>query len=300
MTSLIPSSITLTLITYYPRWYRGKLQSIKHTDKIRGDLALDFIHKSQKAGYQIVIVDGRSSNSFRRELAGFENVHVINRRNVKRSPSRRQGFKIATKLPGVQVIVVTEPEKISLLENLPALVKPILGGSADIVIPKREPVLFQKTYPGFQFESEKEGNILYNEYLTLFGFLPNKKEELDLFFGPRIFRNERKTLSLFLKHYYFRIGSFEFRHEFLDPEELSNAMFFPIILALKRGLKVKSVEIPFSYPALQKENEESGNRELFEEKRRSQRLGLLVELMHFINYLENRPHSRLIYKTASK
>ncbi len=298
MTTLIPSSIALVLITYYPRWYNGKLRSVKHTDKIRGDLALESIQKAQKIGYQIVVVDGRSSVSFRRKLSKIDNIQLIKRRSVKRSPSKRQGFKRASKLEGVKVVVSTEAEKVSLVDAIPVLVKPILDNEADIVIPKREEGLFRKTYPRFQYESEIEGNILYNEYLRMYGLLSAGTVELDLFFGPRIFHNDSKIMNLFLRQFYFRIGSHEFRHEILDPEELSNATFFPIILALKHGLRVQSVEIPFSYPALQKENEEIGNRGLFEEKRRSQRLGLLVELMHFINYFGYRRRAKPKHQPA--
>lgn len=126
----------------------------------------------------------------------------------------------------------------------------------------------------------------------MYGLLSAGTAELDLFFGPRIFHNDSKIMNFFLRQFYFRIGSHEFRHEILDPEELSNATFFPIILALKHGLRIQSVEIPFSYPELQKENEEIGNRGLFEEKRRSQRLRLLVELMHFINYFGYRRRTK--------
>lgn len=56
-------------------------------------------------------------------------------------------------------------------------------------------------------------------------------------------------------------------------------------------MTVKSVEVPFSYPVLQKENETNGDRELFLEKRKAQKLALLVELMHFISYLEKNPNS---------
>lgn len=290
------TSIAIVAITYFPRWYRGKLQSVKHTDKIRGDLALEFARKAAKAGYQLVVVDGKSSKTFRQELAKISGIHTIKRRSAKRSPSRRLGFRYAAKLPNVSVIVATEAEKVSLIEHLQILVTPILNKDADIVIPKRELQLFRKTYPNFQYSSETEGNILYNEYLRSYNFLHKGDEEPDLFFGPRIFRNDKKIVSLFLKHYYFTIGVHEFHHEFLDPEELSNSLFFPIVMALKRGLVVKSIEIPFSYARLQKENEESGNRELFEEKRRAQRLGLLAELMHFINYLENKSRSKLKHK----
>ena len=44
--------------------------------------------------------------------------------------------------------------------------------------------------------------------------------------------------------------------------------------------------MPFKYPDLQKQNEEKGSRELFLEKRKAQRISLIVELLHFVAYLE--------------
>ena len=85
-----------------------------------------------------------------------------------------------------------------------------------------------------------------------------------------------------MKKFKLKVASKGIPAQFLDPEELSNASFFPIILALRKKLKVLSVEIPFSYPKLQKENEEIGSREYFVEKRKNQMLGLLLELIYFL------------------
>src|SRR6185369_4576387 len=107
----------------------------------------------------------------------------------------------------------------------------------------------------------------------------------------RAFRNDAKILRLFYQRYLFRFGDHVFDEKYFDPEQLSNAMFFPIVLALKKGYKIASVEIPFRYPRLQKENEEKGMRLFFEEKRQMQRLALLVELMHFLSYLDHNRRS---------
>lgn len=275
--------IALALITHYPRWYRGKLQSIKHTDKVRGDLALEFISRAIRDKYQVVSVDGQSSRSF---CAALRNLPVIfKRRNIgKRAPAKRLAFKLAAKLPDIQAIVATEPEKIDLLRSIPDLVNPIIHGDSDLVIPARREPEFSDSYPAFQYNSEIEGNRLYNEYLRVHGLLNHHHGELDVFFGPRVFRNNSKILALFTQKSSIRVGKHSFDNEFFDPEEISNASFFPIVLALKRKYKVTSVTVPFIYPGLQKENEEVGNREYFEEKRRSQRLGILVDLMRFLTY----------------
>lgn len=284
MSNFNPNQIAITSTTFYPNWYRGKLKSIKHTDKIRGDLALEFINQATKTGYKVVIVDGKSSKSFKKNAASNPNIIFKNRRSPKRSPAKRQSFKIASQIPDVKVIITTEPEKIDIINSIGKIAAPILKNIAQIVIPKREESSFQSSYPKYQYESEIEGNKLYNEYLRANDLLKDSDVDLDMFFGPRAFVNDRKILSLFMRKFKIKVKKFEVESDLFDPEELSNAGFFPIVTALKKKLKVESVEIPFTYPKLQKENEEIGSRELFLEKRRNQRLGLLLELIHFLSF----------------
>lgn len=283
------SEIAVVSITFFPKWYRGRVKSIKHTDKIRGDLALEAIKKASDIGYQVVIVDGKSSASFRKELGAINNIHVIKRRSLKRSPARRMGYKKTVGLHDVKVIVTTEAEKVSFITDcLPLTAAPILKSEADIVVPKRDEELFKKTYPDYQFESETEGNKLYNEYLRSHHLLPENFDDIDIFFGPRAFANNRKILSIFIRRIKLRLGHLKIESKIYDPEEYSNAQFFPIVLAAKKGLRIKSVKVPFKYPLIQKENEEMGVRELFLAKRKMQELVILVELMHFFNYMQKR------------
>lgn len=290
MDKINPAEIAIAFSTYYPKWYRGRLKSFKHTDKIRGDLALELLRKAVNFKYQTVVVDVTSSKSFRKELAYIESINLVKRNSsIKRSPSRRLAFKIACKLAGVKVIIYTDPEKVSLVEKyIRDIAEPILENKADIVIPKRESKLFEITYPDYQYSSEVEANRLYNELLRTNGLLPTNIPDLDLFFGPKAFKNDPKILSLFLRKSDFPINKRYSKDLHFDPEDFSNIIFFPIVLALKKKLRVQSIEIKFSYPVLQKKNEESSLKELFIEKRRVQKLSALIELMHFIQFLENR------------
>ncbi len=292
--SFVAAEVALCLIVYYPKWYRGKIQSIKHTDKVRGDLALDSIGEAVKIGLQIVVIDGKSSLSFRRELLQFDTLHVIKRKSVKRSPSKRLAIKKASKLPQVKAIILSEPEKISLISKcLWEIVEPIIKGEADIVIPKRSDQLFKSSYPYYMYESEVEGNKIYNEALRTHGLLDPSTEDLDMFFGPRVIRNDKKIIALFMRRYSMRIGRYMITSELFDPEEYSNAQFFPVIEALKKKYRVESIETSFTYPTIQKENEEVGAREVFLEKRRLQRLSLLVDLIHFLSYLDRKRTSNV-------
>lgn len=145
------------------------------------------------------------------------------------------------------------------------------------------------------YESEKEGNRIFNEALLTHGLLTEELRDFDSFFGPRAFRNSPEVVAYFTRKFVFTAKSSAFTHPYFDPEAYSNVLFFPIILALQKGLPVKSVEIPFSYPGLQKENETVGAQNTFIQKRTMQRLGILVNLMHFLSYLEKRKYSGVRY-----
>ncbi len=297
-TSFSPSSIAIATITHYPKWYKGKLRSIKNVDKVRGDLAIEFVSLALKKGYRIVVIDGESTKTFRSALHSLRGIIMFQRKMPKRSPARRQAIKKASEIPGVKIIIMCEPEKISFVaECIPAVTMPIEKGVADIVVPKRENKLFMATYPLYMYESEQEANGMYNEMLRANGFLVGT-EDLDMFFGPRIFRNDPKIIELFMRHYH--IGIAASPSSYFDAEEYSNTIFFPIILALKNKIKVESVTIPFEYPKKQKENEEKTAKELFLEKRKTQRLTILVQLLHFISYLEHNKSSgiKIIRRTS--
>ena len=293
MNNLDPASIATVSLTYYPKWYRGPLRSIRHTDKVRGDLALDFAKRATAKGYTVVFVDGQSTHTFKKEILSVNGVHVIKRRAKKRSPNRRLGITFASKIPGIKAIVLTEAEKVSIIDSVEKIVSPILDNVADVVIPKREEQLFKQSYPDFQYYSETEGNHIHNEALRAYGFLSPNDEDLDLFFGPRVFANKKSVLTLFMKRYTISTANISFPKEFFDTEEYSNAQFFPVVLALKKKMKIKSAEINFTYPTTQKQNEEKGEIALFVEKRKAQRLGLIVEMLHFLSYLDKNPGSRV-------
>ncbi len=179
--------------TFYPKWYQGPLRSINHTDKIRGDLALELIHKAAKQGYAVVVIDGLSTKTFYKTVKNIPGVILKRRISYKRSPARRLSCQVASKIPQVEVIFYTEPEKVDIATYLPQIIQPLLRYEADIVIPKRELTAFKSTYPGFQYLSEEEGNKLYNEYMHLHHG-QHIEENFDMFFGPRAFRNKPTIL----------------------------------------------------------------------------------------------------------
>lgn len=275
------NSVAFALITFYPKWYKGKLKNLSHTDKVRGDLALEFIKKATAQNYQVVVVDGENPKEFREELLKLKEVQIINRKSLQSSPAKRQAFTAASKLPNIKVIIASEPEKTSLIDSIPIIVKPILERKADIVVVKRNNKLFRQSFPDYMYYSETDGNKLYNNQLKLRHLLPNQSEELDIFFGPRAFANTPKNLKLFTRKYLIPIKDTS-PDKYFDPEKYSNTLYLPIVAALKDNLKIMSVEIPFLYPRLQKLNESSGARDFFIKKRKSQKIGILRELMSYL------------------
>ncbi|OGE43769.1 hypothetical protein A3A45_00220 [Candidatus Daviesbacteria bacterium RIFCSPLOWO2_01_FULL_36_8] len=202
-------------------------------------------------------------------------INIVKRISLKSSPARRQAFRAASKLPQVKVIIATEPEKVSLIDNIVDIAHPILSNEADIVIPKREDNLFRKTYPDYMYKSETKANQLYNKLLKLHKVFKNKYEQIDIFFGPKAIKNDSKILNLFFKQP-LKITQF-------DPEMYSNTLFFPVVLALRKGFKVKNIQIPFKYPKIQKKNESRGARNFFIQKRRNQSIQMLSELKYLLS-----------------
>jgi len=300
MSSFNPSTIAIATTTSYPRWYRGKLRSIKHTDKIRGDLALIFVQKATEAEYQTIVADWKSAHTFRKTLSSIEKIILIKRRSSKSAPSKRQLIKKARRLNNVKVIILTEPEKVSLITDcVKQITFPILENKADIVVPKRNETLFRTHYPDYQYASEQEGNALYNEELRSHGLLPMNADNFDMFFGPRAFANTKKVCSLFMRRYTLKMTNLKLFLRFFGIEAYSEVLFFPIIAALQKKIRVANIEVPFSYPHTQKLNEEKGSREFFIYKRKVQKFELLIELLHFVSFLEKNPGSRIREKHNS-
>jgi len=171
------------------------------------------------------------------------------------------------------------------------MVEPILQGKADIVVSSRSDALFKSTYPRYMYASEVEGNTIYNEALRSNNILSQAYPSFDWFFGPRVLRNDKNIISLFKRIY--RFSGVSILEKLYSPDKYSNVQFFPIVSALKKKMNVVSVEVPFSYPRLQKENEEIGARDVFIEKRSMQRVSILIDLMHFLSYLEKKRSSRV-------
>ncbi len=285
---VVPSQIAIVGITYEKKWYSGPLKSIKHTDKVRGDLILYALRYATGVGYKVVVVDGGSAKTLVSAIKKIQGVKLFQSKKPKRSPNRRKAIFEASQIEDVRAIVMTELEKVSVITDcIEMIVDPIINGDADLVIPKRDDLLFKKTVPSYMYESESEGNLLYCEALRANSLLSPNSPDLDVFFGVRVFRNDKKLLKSLLSHYESNPFNSLLEHRLFDFEEYSNGQFFPVVKALQKKKKVISVTIPFTYPATQMENELKGQRDFFILKRRYQRLTILIELMHFLGYINH-------------
>lgn len=276
----------------YEHWRPSEIISIEGTDNVRGDLSIKTIRAAINSGLRVVVTDGGSSKEFLAALSEFQEQGLTLLGGAPRglAPQRRSSFEYASALEGVEAIVYTQPEKVGLVANcLPQITYPIIYDKADIVIPGRDPELFKKTYPPYMYKSEIKVNGIYNRVLQARGHL---REDLDWFFGPVVFRNDPKVVSLFLERYEFDtsgMGTFEG----IDPERRSNTHYFPIVKALYNGFKVVPVNnLPFSYPDTQRQNE-LALEAIFSERRRHDRFNYLYEFYHFVRYLEGNPKSRI-------
>lgn len=216
-------------------------------NRVRGNLALNLVEAAKRNGFQLVVIDGGSSEDF---LSGLRELGVnpSKEREVGMSASRQQGFLEASVLSDARFISWTEPEKNQYIADPNCLQKVstiLAGGKAKIGVPKRQESLFEASYPGYQVRSEREANRRWNDILRRYGLREKEDEDLDVWFGPKSFVNEPEIVKLFTQSYEAReISNPRFRR-LIKPELWPNAIFFPIVSALLEGYSVASVEVPY-------------------------------------------------------
>lgn len=203
----------------------------KTVDEIRATLALRTIRKAVSCGYPIVVVDSGSPVELRNKFVA-EGATLFDEKIKGIGPSRRQAMTAASKLANNDgCIIWTEPEKHTLIPELYKTVEPVFRKEADLVIPQR---ISLASYPKEQEYAERIGNLTFY-YLT--------GHELDLWFGPRV--TNQRALQHFL----------EYKGDYGDRWD---SIFIPILRAVAADLKVISIEVNYTHPAEQT-NEESGD-----------------------------------------
>lgn len=286
-----PHVLAVATITFYPGWYPGEVtQTGDLTSKVRGDIGLKTLREAKEKGYRVVVVDGGSSDEFKSELT---NIEITSQPQLEKgySGARQQSYIEASKLNGVKVILSTEAEKLSAIHDCltDAIIQPVLRGETDIIIFKREGGAFS-TYPKDQAEYEQKANKLWNDIMKKHNLLPPSAEDLDVWFGPRLIKNDPRIVSLFLDQYKFDRGSSKL-DQIVDPFVYANSLFFPITIALRDELRVSSMVVPYRHPPSQTQMENEDMK--FRRKRDIQYKNIIVSTLHLIRMLENNPKGRL-------
>jgi glycosyltransferase involved in cell wall biosynthesis len=285
-----PRSVAIVTGTFYPGWYEGDARDPLSVDKLRGDLALQSFRSAQQQNFQLVVVDGGSSEAFKKSLEQNGTYFEMQKETGGAGPARRQGLNHAESISGVKVICQTEPEKISIVSDCIKIASaPILRSEADIVVPKRNEESFS-TYPKYQVEQEQKANKLYNQILRSRGLLKENDPDLDFWIGARFIANKPHVTDLFKKTYQYRKDNTTLDKR-LNVDMYSNPLFFPIVEALYKGLRVKSIEVPYKHPQAQTAFEDKNPS--FDRRRGTQKRTIVAELVNFIRYLENSPKTRL-------
>ncbi len=275
-----------------------------NSDSVRGEIALDQLKKFREAGFQIVIIDTKSSKEFIFRLEDM-GVKVFSEENLSLSGANRQGFEKASDLGGARYIIKTEVEKPWTVEDLDKLVEPLQEGKAEMVIPSRCPnpnsenqLIELCNYPPVQAHFEALGNLDMNKALKENNLL-SPDINLDLYNGTRVFINKREIIDLMSKKLTTtKTGNWLYDElTTLNPnleEDVNfgilqaydrwfNALFAPVAALLANKYRVSSVEIPYRHPDEQTQLE-IGNKG-FDSKRIEQFFKIVGPFADYVKYL---------------
>ncbi|OGE45025.1 hypothetical protein A3B39_05480 [Candidatus Daviesbacteria bacterium RIFCSPLOWO2_01_FULL_37_10] len=290
-----PRSVSIGTTTFYKNWEPGEVD-LTNIDKVRGDEAIEFAREAKERGYPLTVVDGGSPKLFVETLQAL-GVLVFPQEEPGMGPGRRQALMIASQAPSAEAIIWAEPEKGSFIADcLEMACQPILGDSADMVVPRRNRYLFRTTYPSFQVQSEdwaNDGinNILLREF--------DQVTYLDILFGPKVFRNDPKRLGFFMRKYRYHLreglsDSGVARAKGLNSELWAGICALPVVAALHEEYVVQSVDVPFRYPQVQKRAEQVASlASVMEEKRMNQLRNMIILVLEYVRLLKGDPRSRL-------
>lgn len=304
-----PRDIAFMTTTFYKNWQplpEGATRDADDADGIRGDLAIKTLASAKENGFQVAIVDGGSTDAFRSALTDIIGKPASDEKQRGMSPSRRQVFGEASALQDAKVLVWAEPEKVSMAQadNIQKAAKPIIEGRADVVIPKRDDAAFS-TYPEYQVTWEKEANSKFNKLLRKNGLLPDNMDDLDAWFGPRLFKNSPEITKLFMHQWERDDTRPDKKDKRMDPELWANATFLPVVATLYRDKlaghspRVVSVPVNYVHPAEQTANEQDSPD--FAAKREQQSDNILEAtraLIAVFNYDAN--HENPLYHPANR
>lgn len=226
------------------------------TSRTREILAEQLLENAAELGIRCVVMDGGSNSAFLEKIGKMDNVKLAVDPSLKMGESRRAALKTALMHPETKHFPWTEPEKDALItkESLSAMIEGLRNGSTDIVVPKRAS---KESMTEFQAWIETRANKRADE------LIPRTKEgneDLDLWFGPKMFNREG---ARFFENYKGDLDRWD-------------AIIKPVIEAAQAGKRVSSVDVDYKYDPSQTEHEK-GNKQMMK-KRVEQYKTILKEL----------------------
>ena len=238
--------VVVVTVTYYP-----------NIADIRFPLALELSELAAAREIQTVIVDDSPDHPAVRdalEQAGKGRVKVYqqNKDMYKgKGGALRQAIYYAREMVlsknnntnnslDKTAICFAEPEKVDIMNHMHLIVKHILDGSTDLVVPMRCEELFRQTYPIEQYHSESFANLHFNSLAQQFkGFQTEDAKKIDWLFGPFAFRTSLADTWLNYKGTSW------------------DSQMIPYVRAVRHeNRRISSVTIKFRHPKQMKEQEE--------------------------------------------
>lgn len=269
--------VTVVTTTLYPNWYPGEIPGSVRAEKVRGDLAINMLKEAKIRKYQIVVVDGGSSQFFLKEMSSL-GISIFPQKEKSMSGSRRQAIGIASQLIDTEIICWVEPEKVSVINGcLPKALLPILNNEVDYIILARDEKSY-KTYPDYQVKYEKRANRLFTGFLKEKRIIPQSSAILDVWFGPRIFRNKKEIIDLYLSQY------LKNKEKNQDPELWFNTQILPVIKAFQKGMRVKQITVPYRHSRTQTKAELTDSQ--FIKKRQNQFRNLIANTKYYLSDIQ--------------
>lgn len=277
----------------YPGWISGEKLN---ESVVRGILSMETVRAYLETGSKVVICySDRTSESYLDSLQNYSygtlpralkekdpekgGLFLVRQQSGGLSESRSIAIKKARELAGVEVIITTEPEKVSLSEkrNIEKLINPILSGEADFVVPDRGLQEGLKGYPQYQRDSEIKANKLMNNALVTSGLRGKSEPDIDFIGGTRVF--DKKLSYLFDVKWVPREGKAHlFKQIFKSFDAEKYLRFYaPVVASLGMDKKVLSVPVDYKHPERQSEFERRKEKiKDYKKKRRDQLHDLVV------------------------
>jgi hypothetical protein len=226
--------------------------------KIRQELALNFFENARKLGIKCVVVDGGSNKEFLEKLKSFANVTLKIDPSLGMGESRREALRMAMEKFKNPYFLYADPEKYDLIKEktISLMISQLRESKADIIVPKRTSMKSAPTK--LQAWIEKRANNRARKIMNE-GKEKKIEEELDLWFGPKMFNQDGAK--------YFQ--------EYSGTLDKWDSIIVPVVNAYRDGKNIRSVNIDYQYDPSEKKGEE-GSREMAE-KRLKQYREILAE-----------------------